>query len=233
MRCPRSSDAGAYVLGALTPTERSGYGRHLTSCDQCRDEVTELAGLPGMLGRLDGSAVADVAGPQASGPADLLPALLRRAATERRRARWRLVLAGCAALVLVVALTGVTLLRVTTPRVTTTTTVATHAAVLTPMRAVGTGPAIEGQIALEGVDGGTRIDMHCVYLDSSAFEGEWHLTLVLYPRGGGPSRTVLRWAARAGDDITVTAQVALRPADVGAIEVRKGDGSVVLRYDPA
>lgn len=42
----------AYVLGALSPSDRRAYERHLSECDACRAGVAELAGMPGLLGTL-------------------------------------------------------------------------------------------------------------------------------------------------------------------------------------
>ncbi|MER7604949.1 zf-HC2 domain-containing protein [Nocardioides sp. NPDC127503] len=42
----------SYVLGALSPSDRRAYERHLTSCSICHDAVAELAGMPGLLGAL-------------------------------------------------------------------------------------------------------------------------------------------------------------------------------------
>lgn len=39
----------AYVLGALSPSDRRAYERHLAECDSCRAAVAELAGMPGLL----------------------------------------------------------------------------------------------------------------------------------------------------------------------------------------
>lgn len=41
--------AGAYVLGALEPAERSRFERHLGGCGECRDEVASMASLPALL----------------------------------------------------------------------------------------------------------------------------------------------------------------------------------------
>ncbi|HKT05855.1 MAG TPA: zf-HC2 domain-containing protein, partial [Rugosimonospora sp.] len=62
MRCPEAIEAGAYVLGALSPAERSTYQRHMATCGQCRDEVADLAGLPGLLGRLDEATAVGLSG---------------------------------------------------------------------------------------------------------------------------------------------------------------------------
>ncbi|MGH8328690.1 MAG: anti-sigma factor family protein, partial [Steroidobacteraceae bacterium] len=42
----------AYVLGALTATERHEFEEHLAACTKCSAEVAELAALPGLLGAL-------------------------------------------------------------------------------------------------------------------------------------------------------------------------------------
>ena len=53
MRCPQTIEVGAYVLGALVPAEREAFEKHLAGCAICREEVAELAVLPGLLGRID------------------------------------------------------------------------------------------------------------------------------------------------------------------------------------
>jgi hypothetical protein len=42
----------AYVLGALSPSDRRVYERHLGECPACRAAVAELAGMPGLLSTL-------------------------------------------------------------------------------------------------------------------------------------------------------------------------------------
>jgi len=63
----------AYVLGALSCTERAEYEDHLAGCARCRDAVAELAGMPGLLGQL-GPAEA-MALETGSGPAPVAPAV--------------------------------------------------------------------------------------------------------------------------------------------------------------
>lgn len=62
----------AYVLGALGPRDRRAFEAHLATCEACRGSVTELAGMPGLLGMLtpehaaalvDGSVDGSVEGP--------------------------------------------------------------------------------------------------------------------------------------------------------------------------
>ncbi|HUN37911.1 MAG TPA: zf-HC2 domain-containing protein [Trebonia sp.] len=40
---------GVYVLGAIDPAERARVDAHLATCEACRAELDEFAGLPGML----------------------------------------------------------------------------------------------------------------------------------------------------------------------------------------
>jgi anti-sigma factor RsiW len=40
--CEHSTDAGAWVLGALDEPEAARYGQHLRECARCRDEVASL-----------------------------------------------------------------------------------------------------------------------------------------------------------------------------------------------
>ncbi len=53
-------DAGPYVLGALPPENRRDFEAHLDTCADCRAEVQEFAGLPGLLSRLPADDVTDV-----------------------------------------------------------------------------------------------------------------------------------------------------------------------------
>ena len=43
---------GLLVAGALSPGERAAVSQHLRSCESCRDELVDVAALPGLLRRL-------------------------------------------------------------------------------------------------------------------------------------------------------------------------------------
>jgi hypothetical protein len=94
---------GVYVVGAIDPSERAIVDSHLQDCAACREELSGLAGLPALLGRVPredvqrmgegGFGVPDMDEP----PAELLNSLLRRVAGTRRTRRWRSALALAAA----------------------------------------------------------------------------------------------------------------------------------------
>ena len=43
---------GVYVVGAIDPAERAIVDAHLSHCQDCREELAGLAGLPALLGRV-------------------------------------------------------------------------------------------------------------------------------------------------------------------------------------
>ncbi|MGW0992973.1 anti-sigma factor family protein [Streptomyces sp. NPDC002520] len=128
---------GGYVLGALSPAETEQVRTHLATCDACRAEHEQLAGLPALLATVT---AAEAAGPAVpAGHEDPADRLVRRAAESvqgtprapsdistapqdpgtglidrllqqaaaRRRRTWRLQLAGATASLLLVAAAAV------------------------------------------------------------------------------------------------------------------------------
>ena len=101
---------GVYVLGAIDPAERAQVDEHLSSCQECREELASLAGLPAMLRKVPIVEAERLAAPEqdpelAGVPsAEMLTSLISRTANVRRIHRWRTVAA--AAAVAIVALGG-------------------------------------------------------------------------------------------------------------------------------
>lgn len=88
----------AYLLGALSASERRAYEEHLRTCPDCSAEVASLAGVPGTLAVLpEDRALATITAP----PPNLMPGLARSVQHDRRLKRYRL-----AALVVSVAATA-------------------------------------------------------------------------------------------------------------------------------
>ena len=51
---------GAFVLGGLSPGDRQAFSEHLSSCQKCRHELDQVAGIPRLL---------DLIAPSELGPA--------------------------------------------------------------------------------------------------------------------------------------------------------------------
>jgi anti-sigma factor RsiW len=90
-------DLGVYLVGALGAADRRAVGAHLACCAKCRDELAELAGLPGLLRRVTADAAnalvprhdeCDGAGREPSSADLSLQLLLRRAARRQRHRGW-------------------------------------------------------------------------------------------------------------------------------------------------
>ena len=87
---------GVYVLGAIDPAERALVDAHLLTCQDCRDELAGLAGLPALLARVnpdeisriraDDTVRADISDRP---PEELIGTVLDLAKARRRRTRWR------------------------------------------------------------------------------------------------------------------------------------------------
>lgn len=107
----------AYVLGALSPSDRHAYERHLTECDPCRAAVSDLAGMPGLLSTVS-TAHAETLGTETAGattpaddarhtPAPVVPLTdLAHAARRSRHRRRTLSTAAAVALVIAGAISG-------------------------------------------------------------------------------------------------------------------------------
>jgi Putative zinc-finger len=104
---------GVYVLGAIDPVERGLVDAHLETCQECRDELAGLAGLPALLARLDPDEVSRISADDPvhafadeRPPAELIDSVLDMAKARRRRERWRYVAAAAAVVVLAGGLFG-------------------------------------------------------------------------------------------------------------------------------
>jgi Putative zinc-finger len=99
---------GVYILGAISPADRSTVERHLARCADCRAELAGLAALPGRLGSVPAADMTKMAADERAGagrgeaPSDvLLQTMLDRAARIRRRRRWRRLAVAAAAVLIV------------------------------------------------------------------------------------------------------------------------------------
>src|SRR3712207_3271102 len=84
MSCQYADRDGAYLLGALTPSERLEFEHHLSRCEECARSVRQLAGLPGLLARVDPSVIDEPPDTEPV-PPGVLPALVAETRKAQRR----------------------------------------------------------------------------------------------------------------------------------------------------
>ena len=236
MRCTRTVEAGAYVLGALSPAERAGYERHMAGCVDCREEVADLAVLPGLLGRLDAGTAVALAEPAVQAPPGILTATLGTARAERlrnrRRHRWQLAGTGLAAACLAVVLgLGVgTFVRGEPPAPPSNTPV------LAQMTPVNGDVPVVAMVGYAAGHGGTDVELLCRYETAPPYGKVWMISLMAYPRDGSQSFLVTSWPVGPGyddDALVFPGHVPLAPKDILKFEIVRADGTPLLWYTPS
>ncbi len=234
MSCPLAHSDGSYVLGALSPGERRAFEEHLGGCPECARAVQQLAGLPGLLARVDPRTLEDPPADEPV-PATLLPALVAQVRrSSRRRTRTTVAGAAAAALVAVGALGvgGVLAGRdapADGPAVVGSPTTATPK----PMHEVG-GTSLTASVGLVTVAWGTRLDLTCSYGAAGRYEHHpaERYALVVRTREGRLQQ-VATWRAVPGRTIRLTAATSSPRSDIAAVEVRTAAGHPVLRLGRA
>jgi hypothetical protein len=73
--------------------------------------------------------------------------------------------------------------------------------------------------------------MRCAYTGGSD-RGRWTFRLAVVPRTGAPAEEIGNWTAGYGDDLEVSGYTRLLLADIARVELRKGDGTTLLAYQP-
>lgn len=213
----------AYVLGALSPKDRQEYEQHLQECADCARAVRELAGMPGLLAKVPTELVTDAG---LDGPPDtLLPDLLARTRTQRRRRRGATiatsVLAAAACLVLAVFL-AVRPLAPDEPPPAAIPTVT-----MSPVRSA----PVYATVGLENVAWGTKVNMHCMYEKDSQIYGDGKYYLVVIADDGAVEH-IGSWTVQPGKDAKLQGATSWSVTDIEAIEVRTSEGRPVLRLQP-
>jgi len=226
MRCEHAEQDGAYVLGALSPAERLDFERHLATCEECARSVRELAGLPGLLSRVDVAVLeepSDAAAPPV--PDALLTNLVREVSRTQRRRRF--VTAGlAAAAILAIAALAFSALR-NHDAAQPPAAAATPALVMTP---VGDVP-VHARLALEPVTWGTKLELACTYAPDAGWSTGPRAptySLLVHTRDGR-TETVGTWRSVEGRTMHLDAATAAKRADIASVEVRTASGRPILR----
>jgi hypothetical protein len=235
MSCRYAHLDGAYVLGALSPAERQEFEQHLADCPACAQAVQELAGLPGLLARVDADVLddapdaGDAADVEEPAPDTLLPSLVREVRHHRRRRTVvTAMLAAAAALVVATAGVAASQLGQPTDRRPAAAPTATSASAGRPMTAVQPAP-MSARLAVQPVAWGTRLVLTCRYDPDDTGYGEAAEYALVVRTQDGRTEQVATWHALPGQQMELSGATSARAADIAAIEVRLTGGATVLR----
>ena len=225
----------AYVLGALSPTQRLEYEDHLAGCLRCTNAVGELAAIPGLLGKLPAEDVSDLLSTAADGrytddpepaPAGILVALAARVRWRRRVRAWTIGLVGVAAAAAIA--TGIMLpAALNAPA---------QPAVTASLQQVAISP-ISANIQLSTATWGTTIALTCQYNTgasttptSTYHPSNGRYALYVIDRSGVTSR-VSTWTAGPGAIVHVVGSIDTAVAAIQRVELRSLDtGDVLLSH---
>ncbi|HVW42511.1 MAG TPA: zf-HC2 domain-containing protein [Amycolatopsis sp.] len=198
----------AYVLGALSPEDRSAFEAHLKECYECARAVQDLAGLPGLLSQVTPEMV-DAEEP----PAGLLPSMLRNVRGIRRR---RTLLTSAAGTVAAAAVAvAIVLPALGSP------------ASGTQMTPLGPFP-VQATAAVAAFQGGSRVDMSCEYHGASG--GADYVLVAL--RRDGTEAQLATWWADPDHAAKMTLDTDYPAEEIQALEIRSASGTPLLRWNP-
>lgn len=222
MSCPHEHWDGAYVLGALSPAERSAYQTHLAGCESCASAVAKLAPMPGLLGRVDQAALQP-----AEPESPRLPQLLAAVTATRRRQskvrRWQL-----AAVSLVTAAAAVAGVAVASGEGWFGPDQGPPAEVVA-MTPITESLPVTAQVAVAEAPGGSQVWMSCQY-EGDAGAPAHPYWLVAYGQDG-TSESLGSWKVAPGEAITMTGRTRFAPDELERLELQGAGGATLLVYD--
>lgn len=225
----------AYVLGALSTDERREYERHLTTCDACQSAVAELAGMPGLLMKIDATTAEALVSTVVTENEFVLPLApiqsLADAAIKRKtlvRRRFAAGMAAAASVVLVIGLlVGVNIGSSSNPGSTQDAVATTGIKVA--MVPLGTNAMVVNMHVTKKA-WGTQFSWNCVYgSDSSSWSTPQAYDLVITD-ASGISTTVATWSQSGSAAKGLVASTGVPLSKIKTIDVRySNSNSPVVR----
>lgn len=218
---------GSYVLGSLSPAERREFEAHLDGCDECSRAVRDLAGLPGLLGRIGPDVLES--GPVEPVPETLRPRLVRAVRRQQRRRTW-LTAGAAAAAAAAVTVGGAVALEHNDSKSGLTSqrppSVAVSTAPAQVMTRVG-DDQMTASVSLTPVAWGTRLDLACNYPHWRGIYEGGRYVLVVHTSNGKTQR-VATWRGLPGKSMHLTAATAAPTSRITAVDITDAAGAPVL-----
>jgi len=220
----------AFVVGALSASERRRYEAHLQECDACRASVVDTVPTIGLLSRVSAQRAASLldaaAGGEGPDPARRRELVARGVGESQRRTRTRRAwwAGGVAAAVAVVSVVVLTVVFAFLPSGAPARVVALEPVVDVPLTA---------SVQLVDVAWGTRLEMTCRYPDAGDDDdGAGRPYALVLTAADGTVSEVSSWLALPGATARIGAGTALDPDQIAVIEIRSlSSGRVLMRSE--
>lgn len=226
----------AYVLGRLSPKERHQYEEHLAACRSCRETVSELAGMPGILASLPTDQAIEVLTeekPVAASNTDL-PQLASRVRRSKLRQRIIIGTAGLAVAACAVGATALLLPRETHAQLQQALAVPLNFASVSAANFSVTGKALS-------VSWGTQLEWICEHSEKPTNTPPGALTydssapspyqLVVIDKQGKET-IAASWQPSDQAEIFPVTTIAIPISQIARVEVRLAStGQVAVRAD--
>jgi predicted anti-sigma-YlaC factor YlaD len=209
----------AYVLGALEPGDRRTYEEHLQTCDDCREAVAELAGMPGVLRLLPPDEVSSalVAAPEASGAHVVELASVARQAHRNRTRRTLLVSLAAAVLVVAGVLGGAAIAdRPGSAPPAAVATQGVHQVRLTPVDGAG----VSADLTMASRAWGTRLDWSCSYDTAVYQDGAGPVYQLVVVDHDGRDTVVATWSGYGATAHGLGASTSVPTTSIASVEIR-------------
>jgi hypothetical protein len=209
-------DDAAYVLNALSEPEREAFEVHLATCAACTRRVNALSATSVLLADFTAADLAE-SDPE---PDTLLPGLLRRAASARRRQRWLVNgLGGLAAACLVaLAVAAWPTSQAGQP---------SHQPAPQAMSALTASP-LHATATVTDRPWGTQINLDCRYPGYGDASTRLTYALRIVDRAGA-THDLGTWTLQPGTDTTFTSGTALQHDQISSIEITRPNGTPLLQ----
>jgi hypothetical protein len=225
----------AYVLGGLSGEQRREFERHIAECPACAAAVAELAGMPGILGRLPMEEALTLAPAfesdtlrDRSHEPGIVQRLAAAATASRRRARRRAALA-LSALAAALLAGGIILGTSLSPgsELAGPSPTSTPAVSVIRMQPVGDA-TMTADLSVTQKAWGTRLDWSCRYGDGSGdsrYQPSYDLVVT---DASGAESVVASWRATGPKAGGLAASSSVPTPEIRSIEIRAGDSDAPL-----
>lgn len=216
----------AYVLGALSSDDRRLFEHHLATCQDCTTAVAQLAGIPGILTRIDvGTAIALAsASTQDPLPVPAYPTIqkLARTAHLRQRRRRLGLVAGMASAAAVLVVVGVLAGKAIQPATSLASgpSVSASSGTVVPMSQVEPN-SMTADVRVTSKPWGTRFDWSCEYLGSTPAPAYAPATYDLVVTDISGAQTVIAtWSATGPKAVGLSASSGIPISNLRSVEIR-------------